>query len=341
MLADVCLAAMWIGLSCYGLFAGADFGAGAWDLLAGLQQPEMRDRQRRRAEHSIGPVWEANHVWLIFVVVLLWTCFPTVFAAVMSTLYIPLTLAALGIIARGSSFAFRKVVERPGLRRLFGGLFALSSVFTPFFLGTVAGAVASGRVPLGLAAGDPVTSWTGPSSLLGGVLAVLACAYLAAVYLCADAVREGEPEVAEAFRARALGTGVVTGGVALAGIWILSADAPLLFAGLTGRALPLVVFSAVAGIAEFPLLWRRRYTIARVVAAAAVVAILWGWGAAQYPTMLEPGVTVSASAAADSVLAPVLIVLAVGAAILIPSLWWLYSMFSRRVPGTDTGARTD
>jgi cytochrome d ubiquinol oxidase subunit II len=336
MLADVCLAAMWIGLSCYGLFAGADFGGGAWDLLAGRD-----DRQRRRVEHSIGPVWEANHVWLIFVVVLLWTCFPTVFAAVMSTLYIPLTLAALGIIARGSSFAFRKVTEQPGLRRLFGGLFALSSVFTPFFLGTVAGAVASGRVPLGVAAGDPVTSWTGPSSLLGGVLAVLACAYLAAVYLCADAVRAGEPEVAAAFRARALATGVATGVVALAGIWILRADAPLLFAGLTGRALPLVVFSAVAGIAEFPLLWRRRYGIARMVAAAAVVAVLWGWGAAQYPTMLEPDVTVGTSAATDSVLAPVLIVLAVGAVILIPSLWWLYSMFSRPVPGTGTRARTE
>jgi cytochrome d ubiquinol oxidase subunit II len=147
-------------------------------------------------------------VWLIFVVVLLWTCFPTVFAVVMSTLYIPLTLAALGIIARGSSFAYRKVTEQPGLRQLFGGLFALSSVLTPFFLGTVAGAVAFGRVPLGVAVGDPLTSWTGPSSLLGGVLAVLACAYLAAVYLCADAVREREPEVAAAFRARALATGV-------------------------------------------------------------------------------------------------------------------------------------
>jgi cytochrome d ubiquinol oxidase subunit II len=320
MLADIALAVMWIGLSCYGLFAGADFGAGAWDLLAGHD-----DRQRSRIEHSIGPVWEANHVWLIFVVVLLWTCFPAVFAAVMSTLYIPLTLAALGIIARGSAFAFRKVTEQPALRRLFGGLFALSSVFTPFFLGTVAGAVASGRVPPGLAAGDPLTSWTGPSSLLGGILAVLACAYLAAVYLCADAVRAGEPEIADAFRLRALLTGVITGVVALVGIWVLRSDAPLLFAGLTGRALPLVIFSAVAGIAEFPLLWRRRYGIARVVGAAAVVAILWGWGAAQYPAVLEPNVTVAASASTDSVLAPVLIVLAVGAAILIPSLWWLYS----------------
>jgi cytochrome d ubiquinol oxidase subunit II len=328
MLANLALAVMWLGLTCYALFAGADFGAGAWDLLAG--GPQRGARQRELIEHSIGPVWEANHVWLIFVVVLLWTCFPPVFGSVMSTLYVPLTLAALGIIARGASFAFRKVTTELWQRQLFGVLFAASSVLTPFFLGTVAGAVASGRVPPGLGAGDPLTSWTGPTSLLGGVLAVLACAYLAAVYLCADATRTGRDDLADAFRLRALVTGVVTGAVALGGIAILAADASWLFAGLTGRALPLIVFSGAAGVAEFPLLWFRRYVIARIVAALAVTAILWGWALAQYPALLEPHVTVAASAAEGSVLAPVLVVVAVGAALLTPSLWWLYSLFQKR-----------
>jgi cytochrome d ubiquinol oxidase subunit II len=327
MLADLALATLWIGLTCYVLFAGADFGAGAWDLLAGRSRRGAP--QRELIEHSVGPVWEANHVWLIFVVVLLWTAFPPVFAAVMSTLYIPLTFVALGIIARGAAFAFRKASTNLAQRRLFGGLFAASSVLTPFFLGTVAGAIASGRVPPGIAAGEPVRSWTGPSSLLAGVLAVLICGYLAAVYLCADAIRAGHADLAEGFRRRALATGVTTGVVALAGIAVLAADAPLLFAGLTGRALPLVALSGVAGLAEIPLLWRRRYVSARVVAALAVTALLWSWGLAQYPVMLEPSTTVAASAAQPSVLAPTLIALAVGAALLLPSLWWLYSLFQR------------
>jgi cytochrome d ubiquinol oxidase subunit II len=327
MLANLALAVMWIGLTCYALFAGADFGAGAWDLLAGGTR---RGAARRRLiEHSIGPVWEANHVWLIFVIVMMWTAFPPVFAAIMSTLYVPLTLSALGIIARGAAFAFRKAVIGPRPRRLFGALFAASSALTPFFLGTVAGGVANGRVPPGLAQGEPITSWVGPSSLLGGVLAMLVCAYLAAVYLCADATRGQETELAEEFRLRASITGVITGVVALVGIAVLATDSPRLFAGLTGRALPLVVLSAVAGLSEFPLLWWRRYVAARVLAALAVTSILWGWGVAQYPNMLEPNVTVTASAAQDSVLAATLIALAVGAALLIPSLLWLYQLFQR------------
>src|SRR5206468_12830379 len=135
--------------------------------------------RRRLIEHAIGPVWEANHVWLIFVLVVLWTGFPTAFAAIASTLYLPLTLAALGMIARGSAFAFRKTADTFALRRFLGAGFAFSSVVTPFFLGAVAGGVASGRVPPGIATGDIVTSWLNPTSVLGGVLAVLTCAYLA------------------------------------------------------------------------------------------------------------------------------------------------------------------
>ncbi|MEU0602303.1 cytochrome d ubiquinol oxidase subunit II [Streptomyces sp. NPDC006393] len=334
MLADAALAVMWVGLTCYALFGGADFGAGVWDLVAG--GAEQGRARRRLIEHSIGPVWEANHVWLIFVVVLLWSAFSPVFAAVMSTLYIPLTLAALGIIARGAAFAFRKASTELWQQRLFGACFALSSLLTPFFLGTVAGGVASGRVPPGLAAGDVVTSWLNPTSLLGGVLAVVTCAHLAAVYLCADADRAGRPELAAAFARDAVVTGSGAGLVALAGIAVLAGDAPVLFHGLTHRALPLVVLSAVAGVAGIGLLVRRRHVAARAAAALAVAAILWAWGAAQYPAMLVGGTTVSQAAATSSVLWAVLVSLGVGAVVLVPSLWLLYATFQREAPGRSS-----
>ncbi|MEU5027698.1 cytochrome d ubiquinol oxidase subunit II [Streptomyces milbemycinicus] len=326
MLANLTLGVMWIGLTCYALFGGADFGAGLWDLLAGRSGPGAP--RRALIEHTIGPVWEANHVWLIFVVVLLWAGFSPVFAAVMSTLYIPLTLTALGIIARGAAFAFRKASTELWQKRLFGACFALSSVLTPFFLGTVAGGVASGRVPPGLAAGDLITSWLNPTSLLGGVLAVLTCAHLAAVYLCAETERLGQPELGAWFRSRALISGLAAGAVALAGIAILHADAPRLFHGLTHRALPLVVLSACAGLAALALL-RRGAGLARPLAALAVAAILWAWGVAQYPAMLVPGVTVGDAASTHPVLIACLVSLAVGSLILVPSLWWLYSVFQR------------
>jgi cytochrome bd ubiquinol oxidase subunit II len=330
-LAQWSITVLWIGLTLYVLLAGADFGAGFWDLFAGTSRGGRP--QRELIEHSIGPVWEANHVWLIFVIVLLWTAFPTVFAAVMSTLYIPLTLAALGIIVRGAAFAFRKASDQLGQQRLFGAAFALSSVLTPFFFGTVAGGIASGRVPIGLAAGNLRTSWYNPTSVLGGTIAVGAAAYLAATYLCADAMREGQRELAEAFRRRALVSGIVLGGVALSGIAVLSADAPRLFDGLTHRALPLVIVSAIAGVASLLLVLRRRYLLVRITAALAVTTVLWGWALAQYPYLLPPpattNATITASAATPAVLSATLTALAIGTALLIPSLLWLFLLFQR------------
>ncbi|MER7394844.1 cytochrome d ubiquinol oxidase subunit II [Streptomyces sp. NPDC000151] len=338
MLADTMLAVMWLGLTCYALFGGADFGAGLWDLLAGRAGP---GRPRRSLmEHTIGPVWEANHVWLIFVIVLLWSGFPGVFAAVLSTLYIPLTLAALGIIARGAAFAFRKASTELWQQRLFGACFAVSSVVTPFFLGTVAGGVASGRVPPGLARGDVLTSWLNPTSALGGVLAVLTCGHLAAVYLCADAAREGDAGLVRWFRRRAVASGLFAGVVALVGIAVLHADAPRLFHGLTHRALPLVILSSCTGVAGLAVL-RRRPAAARVLAALAVALILWAWGAAQYPAVLVPDVTVAGAAAQPSVLTACLICLAVGAVLLVPSLWWLYAIFQRAAPAAPERAHEE
>jgi cytochrome d ubiquinol oxidase subunit II len=322
------LVVLWLGLTLYALLAGADFGAGFWDLFAGGAR---RGQARRQLiEDVIGPVWEANHVWLIFVLVLLWTGFPAVFAAVMSTLYVPLTLAALGIIARGAAFAFRKASTAPWQRRLFGAAFAISSVLTPFFLGTVAGAIASGRVPPGLAAGNLARSWCNPTSLLGGVLAVGTCAYLAAAYLCGDAQRRAGPQVVEGYRRRALGTGLVVGAVALGGIAILRADAAGLFRGLTHRALPLVIGSALAGLVSLVLLVLRRYLLVRVSSALAVTALLWGWAVAQYPHLLPPDTDYRVAQADRPVLVATLAVTAVGAAVLLPSMAWLFVLFQRR-----------
>lgn len=330
MLPEVLLGVMFVGLIAYGLFGGADFGAGIWDLLAGGTRRGRR--QRELIEHSLGPVWEANHVWLIFVLVVLWTAFSGAFAAVVTTLYIPLTLAAFGMIARGAAFAFRKSVTTLGMRRLLGAAFALSSLVTPFFLGTVVGGVASGRVPPGIAAGDVVTSWLNPTSLLGGAIAVLVCAYLAAVFLCGDARREGAADLADQFRARALVAAAVTGAVGLGGLLVLRADAPLLFDGLTGKALPVLVVSVLAGVAAIVLLGVRRYVFARLLSALAVAAVLVGWAAAQYPYVLLPTLTIDQAARGRPTLVAMLVALVVGGAILVPALVYLYVLFQRAHP---------
>ena len=324
-LANVVLVFLWSGITAYVLLAGADFGAGLWDLVAGSATAGAA--QRHRIAESIGPVWEANHVWLIFALVVTWTGFPTVFAAIASTLYIPLTAVAFGVILRGSAFAFRGAVSEVSVQRIFGIGFASSSVLTPFFLGTVAGAIASGRVPLGAARGDVISSWLNPTSFLGGTLAVEVAAYLAAVYLTRDCQRHDEEELALLFRRRALVMGVLTGLTALGGIAVLHADAPRLFNGLTHRGLPIVAASVVLGALSLALLLLRRYVAVRVSAALAVVAILWAWGVAQYPDVLAGVVTVGSAAAPEQTLFALVIALAVGSALLIPSLLLLYTLF--------------
>jgi cytochrome d ubiquinol oxidase subunit II len=330
-LPEVVLSIMFVGLVAYGLFGGADFGAGIWDLLAGGTRRGAP--QRELIERSIAPVWEANHVWLIFVLVVLWTAFPGAFAAVVSTLYIPLTLAAFGMIARGAAFAFRKSIATLGMRRFLGASFALSSLVTPFFLGAVVGGVASGRVPAGIAEGDVVTSWINPTSVLGGVLAVLVCAYLAAVFLCEDAHREGAEALAEQFRVRALGTATVTGLLGIAGLFVLRTDAPRLFDGLTGRAAPVVGLSVVAGVAALVLLVTRRYVPARAASALAVTAILAGWAVAQYPYVLLPDLTIEEAAGGRATLVAMLVALVGGSVILVPALVYLYALFQRAPAG--------
>jgi cytochrome d ubiquinol oxidase subunit II len=325
MLDDICLGFVLLGITAYAVFGSADFGAGFWDLTAGGARRGAR--LRGMVQRSMSPVWEANHVWLIFVLVILWTAFPVVFGSVFSTLSIPLFLAAIGIIFRGTAFALRGQAATINEARVLGAVFALSSVLIPFFLGATIGGVASGRVPVGNAAGDLITSWLNPTSVLIGVVGVLSGAYLAAVYLAGDSERAELPDLVRAFRARALGMGVATGVVALAGLLVLRSDARELFDGLTsGGGLAMVLVSGAAGVATLALVYRERFLLARFTAAGAVAAIVVGWVLAQSPYVLPPAVTLEEAAASDATLSAVVIGVAAGMVILIPSLWWLYRL---------------
>jgi cytochrome bd ubiquinol oxidase subunit II len=312
-----------VGLAAYTVLGGADFGAGLWELTArGKRGEALRDHTHR----SMAPVWEANHVWLIFVLVMAWTCYPEAFGSIVSTLTIPLFVAGVGIILRGAAYALRAGSTTPREEGAISLLFALSSILTPFALGLVVGGIASGRVPIGNAQGDEITSWANSTALLIGALAVATAAYLAAVYLAADARRIGSPEIAEAFRARALVAGVVAGALAAAGPFVLDADAPDLYDGLTsGGGLVALLASGVAGVTALALVVNRRYGAARVAAAMAVAAIVAGWGLAQEPEIL-PGLTIDQAAASDATIEAVLIGFAVGLLILVPSLLYLFRL---------------
>lgn len=328
-LVDTVAAIMFLGVVAYAIFGGADFGSGVWDLTAGDAQ--RGGPLRALIDKAIGPVWEANHVWLIFVLVYLWTAFPAGFAAIMDTLFVPVSLAGLGIVARGSAFAFRKFAPDMAKARLFGALFAVSSLLTPFLFGTAAGAIASGRVPIGgaEAGADRWSSWTGPTSLIGGVLAVLTCSFLAATFLVAEAHHQGDEALAEACRRRAIAAGVVTGVVAIAGIVPLRNDAPTLFDGLTGRAFPLILLSAVAGSFTLVALWRRYATAARVGAATAVGSVVVGWGVAQYPWLLVDEAELADAAGADATLWALVVTFGLAAVTVVPALGYLYWVTQR------------
>ena len=318
---------LFIGILGYAVFGGADFGAGFWDLVAG--GTKRGGRPRAVIDHSIAPVWEANHVWLIFVFVVLWTSFPEAYASITLTLFVPLTIAAFGIVLRGASFAFRKSVLSTRDRRTFGALFAISSVIVPYCFGAIAGSIASGRVPEGGVAGDPWDSWVNPTSILGGVLAICTCSYLAAVYLVWDARRLSDDAMVEYFRIRAVGAAVVAGAVALVGIVVLSQDAEYLFDGLTSRALPLVILSAVCGAASLILLVRANHHGARLAAVGAVASVVVGWGVAQWDYILPESLTVEEAAAPSGTIGAVLVATGLAVLFVFPAIAFLFVLDQR------------
>jgi cytochrome d ubiquinol oxidase subunit II len=321
------------GITLYAVLGGADFGGGLWDLLAG---GAARGRTPRALiDESITPVWEANHVWLIFDLVIFWTAFPIAFTAVMNALVLPLWLAVAGIVLRGAGFAFRKEIAQLAGQRVTGAAFAFSSLVTPFFMGTVIGAIATGSVPANASHGI-VSAWTSPTALLAGLLFVAACGYLAAVYLVGEAVRRGDRRMQAYVTHRAQAAAVVAGAVSLGALAELHGANPMLYGRLTGRALPLVILAGVCGLAVLVLLTAGRPRGVRVIAALGVAAVVWGWGVAQYPVLL-PGtaVTLTNAGAPRDTYTALVVLFIVAVALLGPSFGLLYTLQGRRMLGGD------
>jgi cytochrome d ubiquinol oxidase subunit II len=317
-----------VALNFYVLFAGADFGGGVWDFLAtGTRKKEQRDV----ISHALAPIWEANHVWLILVIVLLFTCFPAAFSTIAIALHIPLTLMLFGIVLRGSAFIFRSYgSDRDAAQQWWGRVFAIASIVTPVLLGMCVGAIATGALS--------VTSFTGPFAehfvwpwltLFGfavGLMALALFSFLAAVYLTVET--EGTP-LQDDFRTRALWSAASVFVIAF-GVLALSWNAaPMVRAGLMGGSLALAIHivTGIAAVTAIAALWTRRFRLARAAAAAQVTFILWGWAAAQYPYLLPPTLTIEAAAAPSRTLTLVLIALAAGACVLFPSLYYLFRIF--------------
>ena len=319
--ADLCAVILWVGVTLYAIFGGADFGAGVWDLLAG--SGERADRVRAQIDRSIGPVWEANHVWLIFVLVVLWTAFPSTFSAIMTTVYIPLALAALGIVLRGSGFAFRHALPGP-VQRPASRVFGFASLLTPFFMGTVVGAIASGEVPAA-GDGDPTGSWTGFLPLVTGVLFVVVAAYTAAIFLVRDSGAAGDQDLRDYFARRALVAAVVAGIAAVVGVIALRQDARFIYDGLTSwPGIALVILSGVCGLGALGLLITGRNRGLRVAAVGAGVTMIWGYFAAAFPYMLPTSLSISDAAGASATLTEVIIVFGIAAVTCVPALILLY-----------------
>lgn len=332
-LSDLVAALMFLGVVAYAVFGGADFGSGVWDLTAG--DAKGGAHVRAQIDRSIGPVWEANHVWLIYVLVFLWTGFPTAFAAIMNTLFVPWLLVGLGIVLRGGAFAFRKFSSSLLEAQIHGAVFAVSSLVTPFFLGMIAGAIASGRVPLD-EPGNVWTSWTGPTSWVGGVLAVLTCSFLAGTFLAADSERSGNMELANDIGRKSFTVGLITGAASLVAAITLELDAQSLASGLHGRGLPLIIISAVAGSFSVWRLHQQRWARARVGAVIAVASIVIGWGVGQYPDILVDYAEIDDVIGARPTQIGLVIVFGLAAVTVVPSLAWLYVLVNGKRWSTST-----
>jgi cytochrome d ubiquinol oxidase subunit II len=338
-LPEILAGIMLVALVLYAVLGGADFGGGAWDLLATGPRAAA---QRALIERAIAPVWEANHVWLVLIVVILFTGFPAAYSTASVWLHIPLTLMLIGIVFRGSAFVFRKYDVSGGdpVQRRWGRVFAVSSIISPFFLGLSLGAITSGRLGAEAVAGrDFVSSfvrpWLHPFPVLVGLFALGLFAFLAAVYLTVEAP---EPELQEDFRRRALAAGGAS--ALLAAATALGAAFPEL-ERIRGRLLgawwtwALVAAAAVAWLGSMYALSRRRYPAARAAAIALVTLVLCGWAAGQYPYLISPDLTIRGAAAPEATLRPLLIALAAGVPVLVPSMYWLLRVFKRR-PAFDS-----
>ncbi len=328
--AAVVAGVLWLGLTAYAVLAGADFGGGVWDILA--SGPRAQE-QRKAVTEAMGPVWEANHVWLIFVIVGLFTAFPIAFAALATALYLPFTIALVGIVLRGAAFAFRSHAGDALAFSPWGVVFGGASIVAPFFLATAAAAVGGGFLDVrgGRLQSAYFAGWTTLFAFVLGLFAVSICAYLAATYLMVET--EANPQLRADFRLRAIAAAVASGGLGLLALFVASQEAPRLLDSLTGTGLPLFILALVNGPIALWAVWKARPRVARVAVAAQVVFVLWAWAAGQWPYLIPPGLTIEAAAGPQATLVGELIVVGVGMLILLPSLWLLFRVFkSERVP---------
>lgn len=335
--------AMMVSLTFYALLGGADFGGGVWDLVAAFTKDGNRKRaQRELIAEAIGPVWEANHVWLILVIVLLFTCFPPAFAAISTALHIPLTLMLIGIVLRGSAFTFRSYDRhQDDVQRRWGRVFSVASVVTPILLGMTVGAISSGRIQIKdrIVTAGFVRPWLAPFPFAVGLFALALFAFLAAVYLTVEARDEG---LREDFRRRALIAAAIVGALALTVFLLSSSGAPEIRRDLSESwwTWPLQIATAIVATGAISLLWVRKFKLARVCAAAQVTLILWGWGAAMYPHLVMPQLTIQNAAAPATTLRLLVVALIAGSLLLFPSLYYLFRVFKSGQGGRPSQAQT-
>lgn len=314
-------------IALYTVFGGADFGGGVWDLLA---TGPRRDAQRDAISEAIGPVWESNHVWLIFALVALFTCFPPAYADIATNLNAPLTLALLGIVLRGAAFVFRNYAsDAANLARGWTVVFGASSIIAPFFLGAAAGALATGRY-----------AWTSPFALATGLFAVALCAQIAAVFL----VRETpDRALREDFRRRAVRATVAVWIAGLIPAALARYAEPAFFAALLSPTARIAIVAAMLlGVGVMLLIANHRDTLARIAVGTEALAVLAGWFGAQTPNLVPSRWTYESAAASPAMLEAFLIVTACGALVLIPSLWLLFAIFKGPLnkAATDEGPST-
>lgn len=328
-LATLSAALILIALIAYAIFGGADFGGGIWDLLA---RGDSAQRERDAIAQAMGPVWESNNVWLVFVLVVTWTAFPIVYAGISAALFIPITLALVGIVLRGAAFSFRSHYGmQVGAGMRWGHVFNIASAITPFLLGTVAGALSSGGIhvsgpPLQVTANIWAT-WTTPFALVCGAFALGMCAVLSATYLAVEAHANGSEVLTQTFRRRALIAGAITAIMGAVAAALSVSEAPALWHGLIGQALPFSLGAVVLGLATAVALARNAYQVARALVAAETACILLAWAVGQWPYLIVPDVTITSAASPASVLGPMLIVSVLGLVVLLPSLWYLFAVF--------------
>lgn len=329
--ADLLLIVLLMALILYGILGGADFGAGVWELFSISRRTE---KQRQHIYKAIGPVWEANHVWLIFIIVILMNGFPIAFSALSRALWLPLLIALTGIVFRGASYVFAYYGRgSAGIQSLWEMMFAIASTLTPLFLGFCAGSIAAGNLSIsetGEFDGSFLSGWISPLSIFTGVYTVAMCSYLTAVFLTREAHQTDEFDLAAIWKRRSLTVGLLMGVLSIIGLVFVAIDAPDLQAGFIRRGWPLVVISILCGTSSLILLTKQRYSLAVVASSGAAAAVIAGWGVSQYPVIVPPNLRADVAQAPDNILWVMVGVIAVGSILMLPALGYLFVLFKHQ-----------